>query len=77
MLGMLLALRGSLVSSALYKPQVSGSGNSGMGQDKHMVLPLAPSVGRIPFLPLSTKTNQPQIHKVQLLFFFALNQVFN
>ena len=57
MFGVLLAIRGSL--HHLHVP--SGSGG---GQDKHMVLPLAPVIGRIPNLPTSTKPVQ-HIHKVK------------
>lgn len=59
MLGVLLAVKGSL-----HRPHVRAMGSStGAGQDKHMLLPLAPVVGRIQVLPLSSRPN-PQHHKV-------------
>ncbi len=65
MFGVLLAVRGSL--HRLYMPSTSSSTVAGgTGQDKHMVLPVAPMVGRIPNLPMSSKSlqQQQQIHKV-------------
>ncbi len=58
MLGVLLSLKGSL-----HKPQTMGS--SGAGQDKHVLLPLAPVVGRIQVLPMSSKsTGGHRLHTV-------------
>lgn len=58
MLGVLLAIRGSV-----HRPQLAGS--TGAGHDKHMLLPLAPVMGRIPALPLSSKSSQHQQHHVR------------
>lgn len=61
MLGVLLAIKGSL-----HRPQLASgsSGSHGARQDKHMVLPMSPMVGRIPILPLSSKIAPNQPHKV-------------
>ena len=54
MLGVLLAIKGTG-----HRPQLAGS--TGAGHDKHMLLPLAPVMGRIPALPLSSKSSQHHV----------------
>lgn len=59
MLGNLFAIRGSL-----HRPHAQPVSGSTSGQDKHMLLPLAPVVGRIQVLPLSSRSYPQQHHKV-------------
>ena len=49
--------------------------SSAGGQDKHMVIPLAPVVGRIPTLPLSSKPSPAQNHKVSQFVVLDTNYV--
>ena len=53
------------VRGPLHRPHTMGGGGRGGGgggrQDKHMVLPLAPVVGRVQVLPLSSKANQQHL----------------
>ena len=71
MLGLLLAIRGNMPRSQL---STSASSSAG-GQDKHMVIPLAPVVGRIPTLPLSSKPAPAQNHKVSQFVVLDTNYV--
>ena len=62
MFGVLLTVKGSS-TVALYKPQLSGSGGNKKGQqDRPIPLPLAPGMGRIPSLPISSKAADSGLH---------------
>ena len=60
LLGLLLALRGPIQLSGSHKVP------SGSAQEKHIVIPLAPSTARLPTLPISSPAPQPPAKHAQV-----------